>query len=123
MTVQALLKHLTLPLNPELAALAIERRFEPHQDLFVEGDTPHEIFALVHGRVKLWRAEREGPGCTLLLLGKGEMLGSVAVAQNVAHLTSATALDRVVAVSWPAPAFRENLRRDVDLASGFLEVG
>ncbi len=99
-----------------------ERRFAAHQDLFLQGASADEIIGIVSGRVKLWRSGEDGTPCTLLLLGPGEMLGSVAVAQGTHHLTSATAIDAVVARCWPAALFRAAVRSDGDLADQFLRA-
>lgn len=99
-----------------------ERRYAAHQDLFLQDASADEIVGIVSGRVKLWRSGEDGTPCTLLLLGAGEMLGSVAVAQGTNHLTSATAIDAVVARCWPAALFRAAVRSDGDLADQFLRA-
>ncbi|TVV71024.1 Crp/Fnr family transcriptional regulator [Sphingomonas solaris] len=113
---------LPLDLPPGLRAIATERRFDPHTELFLQGHPATEIFGILAGRVTLWRVDESGAPCTLLLLGKGELLGSVSVAQGAPHLTSATALDRVTAVCWPAQLFRETVRQDSGLAQSFLQA-
>lgn len=111
-----------LPIPGSITARAVERRFEARQDLFLEGDEAAELFGILEGRVKLWRALDDGGALTILILGPGELLGSVAVAQGGPHLVSATALDDVAVAAWCAPLFRDALNDAPDLADGFLRL-
>lgn len=111
-----------LPIPDSVAGRAVERRFEPEQDLFLEGDGADELFGILAGRVKTWRTLDDGGAWTVLILGPGELLGSVAVAQAGSHLISATALDHVVAAAWSAPLFRAALKTAPDFADGFLRL-
>lgn len=111
-----------LPIPDAIARQAVERRFEPEQDLFLEGDQPAELFGILTGRVKLWRLLDDGSAWTVMMLGPGELIGSVAVAQCGRQLVSATALDHVVAATWNARLFRSALRDAPDLADGFLRL-
>lgn len=111
-----------LPMPDAIAREAVERRFEPEQDLFLEGDAACELYGVVNGRVKLWRTLEDGSAWTVLILGPGELLGSVAVAQAGPQLISATALDHVVAATWSAPSLRAELRGSPDLADAFLRL-
>ena len=105
-----------------LRAATVERRFAPHEDIFLEGAPSAELVQIVHGRVKLWRSSEDGAICALLLLGRGELLGPVAILQDVPQLASATALDEVTALAWPADTFRDALRADPVFAQSFLHT-
>lgn len=116
------LTELGLQLPAALQSAAVQRPYAPHQDLFLQGHNASEIFGVLSGRVKLWRTSADGTACTLLLLGTGETLGSVSVAQAGTHLTSATAIDAVIAATWPADLFRSYIRTDSLFANSFLQV-
>lgn len=112
----------TLPIPDSVAAQAVERRFEPEQDLFLEGDDAAELIGIISGRVKLWRTLDDGGAWTVLILGPGEMLGAVAVAQAGPQLISATALDEVVVATWSASLLRRTLKEDQHFADAFLRL-
>lgn len=112
----------TLPIPDSVAVQAVERRFEPEQDLFLEGDDAAELIGIISGRVKLWRTLDDGGAWTVLILGPGEMLGAVAVAQAGPQLISATALDEVVVATWSASFLRRTLKEDQHFADAFLRL-
>jgi CRP-like cAMP-binding protein len=70
----------------------------------------------------LWRTLHDGSACTLLTLGPGELIGSVAVAQATPHLTCATAMTPVEVICWHAGAFRTELRTSTVLPAAFLAI-
>lgn len=112
----------TLSSTPALDAAAVAKDLAPHQDLFLQGDTAHQIYIVASGRVKLWRTLDDGSACTLLILGRGEALGCVAVAQDAPQLTSATAMEPVRVIAWNAELFRKELHHSADLANSLLRA-
>lgn len=111
-----------LPLPADLDRDAVRLRYQQGADIFVEGDAIGGLLGIVSGRVKLWRTLHDGTACALLVLGPGEILGSVAVAQGVPQLTSATTITAVELVSWNAHRFRDAIRADADLSTAFLKL-
>lgn len=108
-------------ISPALSANATLRTLSAGENIFVEGDRAGELIGVVTGRVKLWRLFPDGTACTLLALGPGELIGSVAVAQTTPHLTSATAMSSVDLECWSAALFREELRKSAALSAEFLQ--
>ncbi len=113
---------LALNISGALQDASIAMTFEPHSDLFSQGDVADRIYGLLSGKVKFWRLNAAGVPCTMLMLGAGEILGSLAVAQGLVHPTSATALSQVRAIAWPAGLVRDELRRNVELSRAFLGI-
>jgi CRP-like cAMP-binding protein len=111
-----------LQLPPDLKQSAVIRRFEPGEDLFLQGDKSGEIYALLSGRTKAWRVKEDGVMCTMLLLGPSEIVGAIGMMQGEVNPVSVTALDKVIAACWPVSRFREALRHDIALANLTLQV-
>lgn len=96
------------------------RHVQADEDLFLEGEPATHLVAILSGHVKLWRARLDGTSVSLLMLGRGELVGSVAVAQNSAQLTNATASGALTIASWPATMVRGFLAQDATFADHFL---
>lgn len=108
--------------SPTLSASVVERSFADGEDIFREGESADGVIGIVSGRVKLWRVLTDGTACTLLVLGAGELIGTMAVAQDTPHLTSATALSAVEIQCWDARLFRAELRTSPTLPAELLAL-
>ncbi|MFH1485746.1 MAG: Crp/Fnr family transcriptional regulator [Chloroflexota bacterium] len=76
----------------ELASLAIERRFEPGQFVFWEGDEPEWFYVVAKGRVKVIKHSSLGKEVIIAFFGPGEMFGEVAVFEEKPYPASAQAV-------------------------------
>ena len=98
------------------------RRFASGETLFARGDAPTDIFAVIDGRVKISRSSEDGVNHTLLLLGPGNLIGSLAVVQGTPHPVTASAFTTVEAAMWAAEQFRSTLKLDSTLAEHTLRL-
>ncbi len=73
----------------ELSALAIERRFQPDEFVFWEGDAPDYFYIVVEGRIKVRKYASSGKEFIIAFFGPGEMFGEVAVFENKPYPASA----------------------------------
>lgn len=121
-TMTASLPAFAIHLPDDIAGRVVERHFEPQQDLFLERDETDELLGILAGRVKLWRMLEDGRTWTMLTLGPGELLGSVAVVQARPQLISATALDHVVVTAWSGDLVRAALKRNPEFADELLRL-
>ncbi|MBU3076815.1 Crp/Fnr family transcriptional regulator [Sphingomonas quercus] len=111
-----------LDLPGEVTRRAIPRRFAPQQDLFLQGELPVEIFVLISGRTKVWRLNEHGVAATLLMLGGGEVVGTLGMINGTTNPVSVSAIDAVTAVSWPVSLLREAMAGSAKLANGLLRI-
>jgi len=82
----------------ELAGLAVERRLEPDEYVFREGDPPEWFYVVERGRVKMLKHASSGRDFIIAVFGPGEMFGEVAVFNNVPYPASAQAVDETLAL-------------------------
>jgi len=85
----------------ELACLAIERKLQPGEFIFWEGDAPEGLYIVADGRVKILKHSSLGKEFIIAFFGPGEMFGEVAVFENKPYPASAQALaeTRVLAIN------------------------
>ena len=116
------LKDVSAASRAALDACVVQRRFAPGESLFGQGDAPSEFFVNEEGRVKVWRATKEGVAITLTLLGPGAPLGTLGAAQNDPHNATATALAPVAATAWGIAAVRRIMATDPAVAAAILRI-
>ena len=90
--VGAFLKSLSHEMLQELETVASISSCTPGTVLFVEGQTPQEIFFLLAGHVKLYMNSNEGKRLTVHMAGPGELLGLPSVFTAAPHRASAETL-------------------------------
>ena len=76
----------------ELSALTVERRFQPDEFVFWEGDAPDYFYIVVEGRIKVLKYASSGKEFIIAFFGPGEMFGEVAVFENKSYPASAQAV-------------------------------
>jgi CRP/FNR family transcriptional regulator len=71
--------------------------------LFVEGQPPQEVFALLEGQVKVFMNSNEGKRLTVHIAGQGEFLGLPSAFTTSPHRTSAETLypSKIASISCP----------------------
>jgi CRP/FNR family transcriptional regulator, cyclic AMP receptor protein len=99
--VGAFLKSLSHEMLQELETIASISSCTPGTVLFVEGQTPQEVFFLLVGHVKLYMNSIEGKRLTVHMAGPGELLGLASAFTAAPHRASAETLYpcRVASVS------------------------
>jgi len=76
----------------ELAKLAVERRLEPGEFIFWDGDAPDRFYLVAEGKVRVLKASSLGKEFTIAFFGPGDMFGEVAVLENKPYPASAQAV-------------------------------
>jgi CRP/FNR family transcriptional regulator len=90
-------------------------------DLIFEQDSPSDAFyAIVSGRVKIFKMMPNGKDLILEVFGPGDPLGAVAVYMDRPFPASAMALDDTTCVIIPRPAFFRLLESNPSLVRGLL---
>jgi CRP/FNR family transcriptional regulator len=116
---------------------AVRKHFERGAPILWEGDPPGWLYIVISGRVKVSRQSPAGKPITLSYFTSGEMVGEVAVFENIPYPASAEAVvtcellaisraDALAYVARHAPAARalltilgERLRHSQDRLRGF----
>lgn len=84
----------------ELSEIAVERRFQPGEFVFWDGDPPDWFYMVAEGTVKVLKHSSSGKEFLIAFFGPGEMFGEVAVFENKPYPASAQAMAdmRVLAI-------------------------
>jgi CRP-like cAMP-binding protein len=103
-----------------LAAVAHLREFEKGDTLFHEGDASDHLYAVVTGRVKVFKTTARGTDVILEIFGPGDPVGAVAVYESRAYPATAVALEATACLMIPRHAFFSLLETYPTLVRGLL---
>jgi CRP/FNR family transcriptional regulator, cyclic AMP receptor protein len=91
-----------------IAALAVgmrERRWTAGQLIFSRGDPGEQLFAILDGRIRLALANARGREVVLRNLGKGDVLGEMALIDGEPRSADATAIEDTTCLVLTRPRF------------------
>lgn len=85
-----------------LIPMLSERRFKPRQLLFSAGDPPERVYLILKGRIKIYQVAENGKEIILDVVGKGGVVGDMAIVEDGERIACAQAIDETVAasISW-----------------------
>lgn len=115
-----LFRRLSPALRQRVAQVATVRPHERGTLLFAEGDPSDAFMVIVSGRVKVFKATPAGKEIILEIFGAGDLLGAVAVYENVPFFASAQTLEDASILRIEQPAFFRLLEQDPALVRGLL---
>lgn len=102
-----------------IADVATVREFH-RGDLIFEQESPSAFYAIVSGRVKIFKMMPNGKDIILEVFGPGDPLGAVAAYMDRPFPASASALEDTTCVVIPRPAFFQLLEQHPSLVRGLL---
>ncbi len=105
-----------------LIPLLSERRFRPKQTLFTAGDPPERVYLLLKGRVKIYQVAENGKEIILDVVGKGGVVGDMAIVEHDERIACAQAIDETVAVSISWEDFSHLLQQSPRLGFAMAEL-
>ncbi|EGB13588.1 transcriptional regulator, Crp/Fnr family [Pseudodesulfovibrio mercurii] len=106
----------------KLAAIAVTRRYDKGETLFL-ADAPADGFhAPITGRVKVFRTSPAGKEQILHVFGPGEAVGEVPVFEGGTFPAQCEAVEPCETLFFPRAAFRDILRDDPDLAMRMMAM-
>ena len=105
-----------------LIPLLSERRFRPRQTLFSAGDPPERVYLLLKGRVKVYQVAENGKEIILDVVGKGGVVGDMAIVEHDERIACAQAIDETVAVSISWEDFSHLLQQSPRLGFAMAEL-
>jgi CRP-like cAMP-binding protein len=114
-----LLRQLPAPALERLAALTSVRQFRRGQIVFSEGDSGDSLLVVISGRLKAYSVSEQGDEFLLAVVGPGEVLGELALADGGLRSATVSALiatsvlrlprDEVLAAAVAEPALMQAL--------------
>jgi CRP/FNR family transcriptional regulator, cyclic AMP receptor protein len=105
-----------------LAPHMTERRFSARQFLFSAGDPPERVFLLIKGRVKIYQVAENGKEIILDIVGRGDVVGDMAIVEDGERIACAQALDDTVALSISWEDFAYCMQQSPRLGFAMLEL-
>ncbi len=105
-----------------LIPLLTERNFRPRQVLFQAGDPAERVYLLLKGRVKIYQVAENGKEIILDVVGKGGVVGDMAIVEDGERTACASAIDETVAVSISWEDFSHLLQQSPKLGFAMMEL-
>ncbi len=105
-----------------LIPFLIERRFQGRQLLFGAGEVPERVFLVLKGRVKLYQVSDNGKESIIDIVGKGDLVGDMAILEGAQHTIYARTLEETVAVAICWEDFVYLAQRSPRLAFSMAEI-
>lgn len=105
-----------------LASIAINRTYKKGQIIFSEGDEGTGFYAIIMGRVKIFKLSPEGKEQILHMMEPGEVFGEVPVFTGQGYPAFAEAHLDCLLLFFPRSAFIELIRKDPSLSLNMLAV-
>jgi CRP/FNR family transcriptional regulator len=105
-----------------LAMIAINRLYKKGQMIFSEGDEGTGFYAIISGRVKIFKLSLEGKEQILHMMGPGDIFGEVPVFTGQGYPAYAEAHAQSILLYFPRNAFIELVRQDPSLSLNMLAV-
>ncbi|MGB4861123.1 MAG: Crp/Fnr family transcriptional regulator [Tepidiformaceae bacterium] len=105
-----------------LIPMLTERSFRPRQVLFQAGDPPERVYLLLKGRVKIYQVAENGKEIILDVVGKGGVVGDMAIVEDGERIACASAIDETVAVSISWEDFSHVLQQSPKLGFAMMEL-
>ncbi|MCL6517209.1 Crp/Fnr family transcriptional regulator [Alicyclobacillus sp.] len=103
-------------------ALAIERRYERGDYVFMEGDEREAVYFIRRGLIKIFKVDEEGREHIVTILGAGQMFPHVGFFQEGPYPGTAQAMERSVLFAIRTAAFDQLLVEYPDIARKVMRV-
>jgi CRP/FNR family transcriptional regulator len=103
-----------------VAAAAAVRRFSKGETIFEQESPSDALYAIISGRVKIFRMMPNGKDLILEVFGPGDPLGAVALYMDRPFPASASALEDTTCVVIPRVTFFRLLKTNPSLVRGLL---
>lgn len=105
-----------------LIPMLSERRFRPRQMLFSAGDPPERVYLILKGRVKVFQVAENGKEFILDVVGRGGVVGDMAIVEEGERSACAQTIEETVAVSISWEDFQHLLRESPRLGFAMAEL-
>ncbi len=99
-----------------------ERHFAPKQTLFSAGDPPERVYLILKGRIKVYQVAENGKEIILDVVGRGGVVGDMAVVEDAGRGASAQAIEETIAASISWADFSHLMQQSPRLAFAMCEL-
>jgi CRP/FNR family transcriptional regulator len=106
----------------KLRDIAVERRYDKGEIIFLDGEEGTGFFVVVEGLVKIFKVSSEGKEQILHIFGPGEPFGQVAVYAGLSYPASAQTISKSRVLFFPRTAFVDLITHNPSLAMNMLAV-
>ena len=106
----------------KLADIAVVKRYDKGETLFLADVPADGFYSPVSGRVKIFRTSPAGKEQILHVFGPGEAVGEVPVFEGSTFPAQCEAVEPCEALFFPRSKFRDILRDDPDLAMRMMAM-
>ena len=106
----------------DLSMIVVDQVFRRGQPIFSEGDEGNGFYAVISGRVKIFKLSPEGKEQILHIFGPGEPFGEAAVFAGKEFPANAEALEESRVFFFPRQAFMELVGKNPTLALNMMAV-
>lgn len=104
----------------ELLSRGGRRCLDAGQAVFMQGEKAGGLYVVLSGRVKVFKLSSKGREQTLMIMGRGDPIGEVAVLSGEAYPASSEALEPSEVLYIPRQAFLDLVARDPEVAMRLL---
>lgn len=101
---------------------AMLRQVQDGSVLFHQGDAPDRLIQIVSGLVRMTHIDSDGAQMTLGIMRSGDLLGCVAVLQQIPYPATATAIEDLAFLTWRSSEFLELMAHYPTLANNALRI-
>jgi CRP/FNR family transcriptional regulator len=105
-----------------LARISVSRSYKKSQTIFSEGDEGVGFYAIISGRVKIFKLSPEGKEQILHMMGAGEIFGEVPVFTGQEYPAYAEAHNNSSLLFFPRDSFIELVKKDPSLSLNMLAL-
>ena len=105
-----------------LIPLLSERAFRPKQILFGAGDPAERVYLVLKGRIKVYQVAENGKEIILDVVGRGGVVGDMAIVEDGERTAYAQAIDDAVAVSISWDDFSHVVQQSPKLGFVMMEL-
>jgi CRP/FNR family cyclic AMP-dependent transcriptional regulator len=106
----------------EVAQVAVPRRWERGEVIFMEGDEGDTTYLLMSGAILLTREHQDGRVVAIAELRAGDMFGELAMFRGETRSATAEAIEPTEAVALLAPDVQRLIKQNPDIASKLLKA-
>jgi CRP-like cAMP-binding protein len=97
------------------------RKFKKGQTIFIEGTYPSGVFYLKKGKVKKYKADRDGREQIIYVCNSGELFGYPAILGDEAYSDSASSMEESLIGYIPKQAFLTLIEKSPVFSAGLLK--
>jgi CRP/FNR family transcriptional regulator, cyclic AMP receptor protein len=90
--------------------------------LYKEGQRPRELYYIVTGKIKVYRAHPDGKDFIIGIYGAGDFIGYQALLEESNYKDSAEVLETAEVMQIPKDDFMQLISTDIDIAKQFIQL-